>query len=207
MIMSLQPPSFEELLDWIEGRLDTSDAAAMAARVEVADEETRRTVAWIERFMEQGRAMPLPTPPPIVRQRLRQVFKAHSEPPLTVETILTGLVFDSRKGRELVGVRGPASTDDRFHLGFECAEGYVMLDVAPAAGGEMDIDGQVLLASIGPPVFDAVARHAAGDRSSSLGDTFGRFSLAAVPASASSLELSNGEVVLVVPLELEPNYQ
>ncbi len=203
--MSLQPPSFEELLDWIEGRLDESDAAAMEARVEVADEETRRTAAWIEHFMDQSRAMSLPTPPPIVRQRLRQVFKSHSESQLSVETIIAGLVFDSRKGRELVGVRGPASTDDRFHLGFECAEGYIMLDVAPAADGEMDIDGQVLLAGIGPPVFEAVARHATGDRSSALGDEFGRFALAAVPAATSSLELSNGELTLVLPLELDGN--
>ncbi|MCP3988162.1 MAG: hypothetical protein GY724_03745 [Actinomycetia bacterium] len=207
MSMPLQRPSFEELLDWIEGRLDPSDAAAMKARVDAADEETQRAVAWIECFLDRSRAMPLPAPPPIVRQRLRQVFKSHFESRSSVETIIVDLVFDSREGRELVGVRGPASTDDQFHLGFECADGYIMLDVARTGGEEMDIEGQVLLAGVGPPVFEAVARHGARDRSSALGDTFGRFALTAVPASISSLELSNGEMVLVVPLDLDSGGQ
>ncbi len=96
-------PTFTQLLDWVDGRLDADRADAVAAHVASSAEATS-TVAWIRSFREAGSAMPLQTPPEALRTSLRDVFRRHSTIPPGTGPVreLTG---DPRPLRVAAGAR------------------------------------------------------------------------------------------------------
>lgn len=44
-------PSFAELLDWLEGRMDPSEDSSIARRVAEGDRSTHEKVEWISGFL------------------------------------------------------------------------------------------------------------------------------------------------------------
>lgn len=198
----LHEPSFETLVDWIEGRLDRREAESVSARVAVGDAETKRTIEWIHGFLELSGVNPLPAPPPIVRQRLRQTFERHANAEREVREFLAQIVFDSRSDAELVGVRGVALTDESFHIAYATEAAHVLIDVLPHDDGTADLAGQVVLSDLGPPVFEASTTGASPARASIEGDGHGRFRLDGVPIDTTGLRLGNGEVEIELPIDL-----
>ena len=61
------PPTFTELVDWVDGRLDQQQAADVESRVATGGEETSATVDWIREFKAAAELMPLVAPPEHVR--------------------------------------------------------------------------------------------------------------------------------------------
>jgi hypothetical protein len=192
-------PTFRQLVDWVEGRLTRRDATEVGAAVDRGGPDVERTVAWIRDFIELGRRHPLPTPPPIVRQRLRQSFGRHNGqlPPLRRET--ADLMFDSRDDAVVAGVRGGPSLDDGYRLAFASESVGVLVDVLPASDRTVDLEGQVLTPDGSAPVWEVTVHHPRGRRTDSGGDRNGSFSIDDVPLDVISLRLSNGEVELDIP--------
>ncbi|MGH1490142.1 MAG: hypothetical protein ACRBK7_12240 [Acidimicrobiales bacterium] len=197
-----QRPSFLELTDWIDGRLTRSRAADIAAQVESGDTETVETAEWIEGFFRFGQQNPLPVPPAIVRQRLRQSFQRHNGRELEIERKSAELSFDSRDDAVLAGVRGGFEVEDGYRLAFAADSLGVLVDVLPGGPGTVRLDGQVLTANPEAPVWNTTVDHPEGTLQDIGGDGQGCFSIDDVPLDATRLVLSNGlmEIEILEPL-------
>ncbi len=212
---SERPPSFARLADWVDGRLTRGDASNMDGRVQRAGTETADAVAWLRGFARFGRRNPLPAPPPIVRQRLRQSFERHhGRAPETVR-LTAALSFDSRDDVVLSGVRGGFEIDEGYHLAFAAESFGVLVDVLPremggggaTATAAVRLDGQVLTADPHAPVWSATIEHPGGTMTDISGDRDGCFAVDNVPMDATRLLLSNGvtEIEIIRPLG-DPGY-
>lgn len=197
---------YATLADWLEGRLEPADAAHVAATVEHGDPSLQAAARWLQGFLRCTDQMPLLTPPPLVRQRLRQHFRRWSEakaileqPPLIAEMML---LFDSRMDRPLVQVRGSGDSS-AVHLAFRSDQADLVVDLHPQPEGTLRLEGQVLpIDAEGSPVFEATATGDGFSRRSVDGDELGRFVLDCLPASQTELRVSNGELMLVAGLDL-----
>ena len=200
-------PSFGTLLDWLEGRLDPTEASQVSGSVAEGDSRTRAAVQWLQSFLVTAQAFPAPEPPPIIRQSLRQHFvrwsKARAalraEPHLVDATML----FDSRQDLALAGFRGGGETDDAYHLAFTADVADLVIDVRRIADGQVRLDGQVLVGDpAAAPVFAAEAAGPGFRVRTVDGDELGRFTLPEVPAGFCRLTVSNGETLLRAELDL-----
>lgn len=195
-------PTFRQLLDWVEGRLDPRAAASLEEQVADADDETHRTITWIRSFLEQSRHQPLEGPPPIVRQRLRQAFAGRAGAAQEVERLAAELTFDSRLGPELVGVRAAPGDEEYgrpFQLAFRAGAIDILLDVS-ASSGTYQLEGQVFAPGQTAEVWVATAECAGSTRTDIRGDELGSFSVAAIRGVPRRLSLSNGVVEINIPL-------
>jgi len=197
-------PTFRKLLDWVEGRLDPEEAARIEALVEAGGPATRRSVEWIEGLVRFGRDHPMPDPPPLLRQRLRQSFDRHHgllDPPVRLEAMLS---FDSRRDADLVGVRSGSGEGAGYWLSFEAGSTTVVVDVLPEPEN-IRIDGQVLSPDSGAAIWQATIDHPGGTLSSLTGDDVGLFGITGVPADATKLTVSNGLVEIEIAEPLGPD--
>jgi len=192
-------PTFRQLVDWVEGRLTRDEAVEIGAAVRSGGPDVQATVSWIRDFIQLGRDHPLPTPPPIVRQRLQQSFRRHQgqSSPLRRET--AALMFDSRDDAVVAGVRGGPSLDDGYRLAFASESVGVLVDVLPESTTTVRLEGQVLTPEGSAPVWVVTVQFPGGRRTDSNGDRNGSFTVDRVPLDATRLQLSNGELEVDIP--------
>ena len=200
-------PTFEILLDWLEGRLDGAQAAQVSAQVAEGDNRTRTTVRWLQGFLATARRFPAPEPPPIIRQHLRQHFRrwctARAAMRAEPRRVDATLLFDSRQDLVLAGFRGGDETEDAYNLAFTTDVGDLVVDVRRVGNGQLRLDGQVLLGdAAAAPVFSADVAGPGYAVRTVDGDELGRFTLPQVPSGRCRLEVSNGEIILQTELDL-----
>ncbi|WP_435770801.1 hypothetical protein [Nocardioides sp. SYSU DS0651] len=190
-------PSFAELLDLAEGRLDDDRARLLADRIAV-DDQAADTLAWIEQFLADARRLPLHAPPADLSARLRDVFAEHHGARADDTWTDAGLLHDTRV--QAAGLRS-AGTQDAVHLAFDSAFGRFVLEVRRAGAGTVDLAGLVLLDrdSAGADVSfleaGVVRRVARTDR-------HGRFEARDVPAVVDELRLAAGAARVRTELDL-----
>lgn len=201
-------PGFAELLDWLEDRLEPSQAAEVAAAVAGGDVRTRGTVEWLRGFLAAAQALPLAEPPPIVRQSLAQAFdrwrRARAELDQQPRLVRAQLLFDSREDVAAAGLRAVVSGGEVVHLAYTMEAGDLLLDVYEAGQGRVRLEGQVLLAEPGPPVFEVSVSSPGCTVRTIDGDELGRFSLREVPQARCQLRATNGVITIVAELNLAP---
>ena len=93
-----QKVDFNQLVDWIDGRLDEQEAAMMAAQVAVADQETQAMVEWLQSFKQTSQNITL-LPPMEMRPTLVARFEewaAERREPSLLQQIVAALTFDSK---------------------------------------------------------------------------------------------------------------
>lgn len=203
-----RPPSFETLLDWIEGRLDPAQADEVRVLAE-EDERVGRTISWLRGIIDAGRDLPLQSPPPLVRQSLVQQFRRWSRAQALLEESPqidhAQLLFDSREDLALVGFRSLADGSEATHLAYTARVADLLLDVHPEADGRVRIDGQVLMTSSSQAVFFEASATGVGFQSRTVdGDDIGRFSIKGVPNVPCRVTVTNGELTIVADVNLGP---
>jgi hypothetical protein len=198
-------PTFPELADWVDGRLD----AATASGVERAlgDPATAATLRWLHGFRRLARELPVEAPPAIIRQNLRRAFARRVDPQPTVGIIelAARLVFDSRRHLEPAGVRAVTDAGRSVHLAFAAPGIDLVVDVHRRPDGDLlDLDVQVYLDEDRPqaPVFEAVARGSGWITRTSECDVLGRFRLQRIGPEEVGLRVTNGEIALTASLDL-----
>ena len=204
------PPDFGALLDWLEGRLDSTTAATVAAAVTDGDARTRATVAWLERFLAATRAPSVPEVPEVpseVRRNLRRAFEdrhgARPSQQMSARQRAATLIFDSRRDLAPVGMRGDGRLDDVFHLAWTTPEADLVLDVRLLGVSRVRLDGQVLIAAADTATLFAACVRGAGFLERTVEcDELGRFSLASVPDDVSELRVTKGELAIIADLDL-----
>lgn len=132
--MTTVRPSFTELVDWLDGRLDVDEAEAVASYVAEGDPQTLESVEWILGFVDGAVSMPLEQPPPELGGRLRGIFDRLHRPRAGRDWCDATLLHDARDRARSGGV----------HLAFESDLGRFVLDAIPARAGEVDVEGLVL---------------------------------------------------------------
>jgi hypothetical protein len=143
-----EQPTFTELLDWLEGRLDDRQSADVADRVAHADESTAETVAWLRSFLDSARRMPLQAPPAEASAALRTAVRERLTPWDPGEYVDAALVYDSRTAEAAGGTRAGLTPEDKhdrdvYHLIFDTEIGRVVLDVMRNVDGGVDVQGSL----------------------------------------------------------------
>jgi hypothetical protein len=200
-------PDFEVLVEWVEGHLDADTSAKVSEAVMAGDPEATASVEWLQEFLDVARAMPLHKPPPIIRQNLFRYFARWSQARATLDYPRLELnarpLFDSRLDLAPVGVRGLNDVEAIAHLAYTTDHADLVLDVSRVGGGMVRLEGQVLLTDDSQAhIFQAVVTGPSGTWRTIDGDALGRFCLAAVPEDASGLQVTNGDMTIVVALDL-----
>ena len=201
---------YQDRLDELAG----PDAAALLAGLDLPEgvpiDVLVADYPWLGPLLEAGRDLPLQTVPRSLSVRLRALIHTHEsmdEPEAAARPRpqVARLHSDSRKQRELVGVRG--GNVDNWTMMFRSALADVVIGVSAIAEGSVRLSGQVL-------VHDGDARQFRAELSSDSaasslhmtdsGDAFGRFTFAPVPAEPLQLVLSDGLTDIVAAVDLEP---
>lgn len=202
-----QRMDFGALADWIEGRMDRETSAQVTAAVESNDPILFRRLSWLHKFLDTAEAMPLISPPLIVRQKLRQHFArwsgAQPRPEASRPIYQARLIYDSRSDRTLESVRGPWIDDETIHLAFGSGVADLVIDAHPLDQNRFAVKGQVLLAEpSSSPIFEAAVTCENVTTRTLAGDQFGRFELVGVPAGTAEFWATNGEVMIEATVEL-----
>lgn len=138
-------PGFDEILDWIEGRLPPGEAEAVAEHV-AADEDVRAEAEWLRSFAKVSEDIVLDSPPPEVRTELSRRFEGFAEgrrQPGLLHRIFATLTFEG--GMEpAFGVRSVGSPEAQRHFVYSTDLADVSFSVRPRRGGGLDLMGQIL---------------------------------------------------------------
>lgn len=194
-------PSAELILDWLEGRLPPAEAAAVERAVARPGSAAQRFAAWAEQFHRLAGELPLVDPPPVIAQRLRRLHAQSRGRTRATARLLARLDVDSRLPDAMVAVRGPfLEVTSRVQLTFTTDAADVVLDIAPAGSGTVDLRGQVLARQQMPSAFEATASGPSGSISTIEGDDQGSFVLQRVPVDADLIVVTNGEITIEIPL-------
>ena len=151
------PLNFEQLVDWIEGRLSAEETAVIAAEVAQAGEETKRLISWIQLFHRASDEIVMPPLPPERRRLLQRRFEQFAEGrrrPGFLQRLVASLTFDSRQQLGLAGAREAAIQAEPRQLVYSTEIADIALNIQQEAAGVFTIAGQVF------PMSDEVSMDA-----------------------------------------------
>ncbi len=204
--MSAEPKvTFARIADWVDGRLSEQESDQVAAAV-AADPELQADLEWMQELVRTGRALPLVAEPPLLRQRLRQLYRRWARDqvapaPSLFESFIMP-IFDSRRDRLAVGVRGPYPDGDTIHLVWRTDLAELIVEARPSGADRFRLTGQVLLGhATSSPIFEAIATGPDCTVRTVDGDHEGRFALD-VPSNATRLRVSNGDLTILGSIDL-----
>ena len=192
-------PTFTDLLDWVEGRLQPEQSDQVAAYVDTADPATLETVEWIRDFLQEARSKPLAQPPAELSARLRDVFVGLHSPEQSSDWTDASLLYDTRMGLAAAGVR---SADDGVHLAFDSDLGRFVLDAVPAGTGEVDVQGLIMLDGDATGV-DLAFLQAGLLRRAAHATKDGRIDVRGVPVDVDEMWLTSGGTRVRARLDLQ----
>ncbi len=193
-------PTLTDLLDWVEGRLSEERSDQVSAYVDTADPTTLETVEWIRGILEGARSMPLVQPPADLSARLRDVFGGLHSPQQGSEWSDASLLYDTRLGLTAAGVR---SADDGVHLAFTSELGRFVIDAAPAAPGEVDIHGLIMLEDADGTGVDLAFLQGGSLRRAARATRDGRIDVRGVPVDVDELWLTSEGTRVRARLDLQ----
>jgi hypothetical protein len=184
-----RPPTFLELVDLLDGRLDETAAREVQQRVEDAGPETARTIAWIQKFKDDAGALRLPPVPERLSAQLRDLFPGFANPAATGDWSDAVLLSDTRDPAAAAGIRGATLTESA-HLAYSSDAGRFLVEVSPAGRGAVDVRGLLMLD--GDEQVD-VALLAGGElQRATRARANGSFELLGLPATVDELWLTSG---------------
>jgi anti-sigma factor RsiW len=135
-------PTFEQILDWVEGRLQPADAERVAHLVE-SDSELRASADWARAFVRRSSASRLEAAPDNARAAVFKLIATRRKPqPSAVQRMVAALLPNSRPR---LAVRGSQRAAQR-QLTFSAELADVVVNIQPHAHQKQsNIQGQVLV--------------------------------------------------------------
>lgn len=200
----INKPSFEKLVDWLEGRLSAPEAEQVAAQV-AADETLQTDVAWLQTFHQRRQQIIFAAPPANLRTELGRRFAAHTaenRPPTLWERLTAVLKFDSYTQLAAAAVRSLPSHERQLVYSTNRAD--VALTIQTNFPDRLfQLYGQVL------PIQDETAGSLSAqlvqhqqERWFTMTDEVGEFVLEKIPAGEYELVIGNDQFQIIVPLQL-----
>ena len=203
-------PRFSELLDWLEGRLLPDDARAMAERLQSADAATQADLDWLRLFLQARQSVQFASPPPGVRETLKQRFAAYAdarEPPSPFQRWLATLTFDSRAQPVTAGLRSAAEEGQQRQLIYTTEAAEIALTVQSILPDKnFIVIGQIFpMGDTLTHTFSIQLLHDAGEVALATADELGEFTFSDLPAGEYDIVVSAGQYEMVISsLRLHP---
>ena len=203
-------PRFSELLDWLEGRLPPDKARDVAERLQTADAATQADLDWLRLFLEARQSVQFASPPPGVRETLKQRFAAYAEarePPGPFQRWLATLTFDSRAQPVTAGLRSAAEEGQQRQLIYTTEAAEIALTVQSILPDKnFIVTGQIFPMGDTPThTFSIQLLRDAWEVALAATDELGEFTFADLPAGEYDIVVSAGQYEVVIPsLHLQP---
>ena len=197
-------PRFSELLDWLEGRLPPDEAQAMAERLHAADAATQADLDWLRIFLQARQSIQFASPPPSVRDTLKQRFAAYAdarEPPGPFQRWLANLTFDSRAQAVTAGLRSAAEEGQQRQLIYSTEAAEIALTVQSILPDKnFMVTGQIFpMGDIPTHTFSIQLLRDAWEVALAATDELGEFTFADLPAGEYEIVASAGQYEVVIP--------
>lgn len=197
-------PRFSELLDWLEGRLPPDQAQAVAERLENADAATQADLDWLRLFLQARQSVHFATPPPRLREMLKERFTAYAEarqPPGLFQRLLATLTFDSRLQPATAGLRSVADEGPQQQLLYSTEAAEIALTVRPALPNKnFTVTGQVFPVGDSPAnTFSIQLLRDVQEVGLVSADELGEFSFVNLPAGDYNMVVSTGQYEVIIP--------
>ena len=199
-------PPFAELLDWLEGRLPPDKAQALAERLQSADAATQADLDWLRLFLQARQSVHFASPPPGVRETLKQRFAAYAEapePPGPFQRWLATLTFDSRAQPVTAGLRSAqlAQEGQQRQLIYTTEAAEIALNVhSIRPDKDFMVTGQIFPTADSPThAFSIQLLRDAGEVALAAADELGEFTFADIPAGEYDMVVSAGQYEVVIP--------
>ena len=197
-------PRFSELLDWLEGRLPPKDARAVAERLQSADAATQADLEWLRLFLQVRQSIQFTSPPPSVRETLRQAFAGYAEarePPGPFQRWLATLTFDSRAQPVTAGLRSAAEEGQQRQLIYTTAAAEIALTVQSILPNKnLVVTGQIFpMGDIPTQTFSIQLLRDAGEVALATTDELGEFTFAELPAGEYHMVVSTALYEIFIP--------
>ncbi len=149
-------PSFERLIDYLDGRLANEEADRVAAHLASECTHCAPTRDWYVTVRQAASADDSTAPPPWTLKRAIKIFGEKGSRPRLVERLgraVASLVFDSFAQPALLGVRSTETANRQ--LLYHAGDYSIDLQVAQLEEARTDVRGQILRE--GEERFESVA--------------------------------------------------
>ena len=199
-------PRFSELLDWLEGRLPPDEAQALAERLQTADAATQADLDWLRLFLQARQSIQIASPPPSVRETLKQRFGAYAEarePPAPFQRWLATLTFDSRAQPLTAGLRSAQRAEEgqQRQLIYTTEAAEIALTVQSILPNKnFIVTGQIFpMADTPTDAFSIQLLRDAGEVALAAADELGEFTFADIPVGEYDMVVSAGQYEVIIP--------
>ncbi|MBK8903189.1 MAG: hypothetical protein IPM53_18530 [Anaerolineaceae bacterium] len=202
-----KPPEFDQLMDWLEGRLSEEEAQAVSDRVAVSGEAVQQDVAWLRKFYWASQTIMFAEPPEELTEQLEQRFARYARSRRSTfdyKRLIASLSFDSHK-QMARGVRTAVSSGTQRQLVYNTEPATIICTLQQRSSGEQfDLLGQVLpLQESDASLIHVLLLQEQKTLDSTLTDDLGEFNLKALSTGAYELILSGEHFEITIPaLEL-----
>ncbi|HYP28260.1 MAG TPA: hypothetical protein VE262_16215 [Blastocatellia bacterium] len=149
-------PSFERLIDYLDGRLAEEEAERLSEHVASDCRHCAPTRDWYVLVRQSVSADDSVEPPPWVLKRAVRIFDEKGSRPRLKERLgraVASLVFDSFAQPAILGVRSTETANRQ--LLYRAGDYSIDLQIAPSEGARLDVRGQILRE--GEERFESVA--------------------------------------------------
>lgn len=198
-------PSFEQLVDFLDQRLDETEAEAVATHI-TGCSACASVTGWYERVRLITASDVSIAPPSWVLKRAVRIFdtkKLRQTPGLTerIGQAIASLVFDSFARPALAGVRSTETANRQ--LLYRAGDYSVDLQIAPSERSTLDLIGQVL--KEGEPSFESVSglkldiARSGGVVFSAITDEMGEFKVSEIEPGVYDLRVQLPEGSITLP--------
>jgi hypothetical protein len=197
-------PSFEHLLDYLDGLLTPSETARIEGHLAAGCHQCHEYRQWYEGVRAITASDDSEAPPPWVLKRALRIFEARLTRPriaARVGQLVASLVFDSMARPALAGTRSTESANRQ--LLYRAGDYSVDLQIAASTQTSGDLLGQVLRE--GEVAFDSVAglklELAAEGRPSrsAVTDQMGEFTINQIECGVYDLRIEMPEGSVTIP--------
>jgi len=195
---------FEQLLDWLEGRLAAEAATTVERQVATAGPEVQAQVAWLRAFTALQQTVTLAKPPATVRAQLTEEFARYAaakQQPSLFQRLVAALTFDSAHQPGLVGVRAGQAEQARQFV-YSTGQVDVTLNLQPHKQAQrFTLIGQILSNEPGMDLaaFCVQLLQETNEIGITLADDLGEFSFEAVEPGTYALVLSTDDQEILLP--------
>lgn len=195
---------FEQILDWLEGRLPAEVATAVERQVVTAGPEVHAQVAWLRAFTALQQTVTLAKPPATVRAQLTEQFARYAaakQQPNLLQRLVAALTFDSARQPGLVGVRtGQAERARQFVYSTGPVDVTLNLQLRKQTQ-RLNLIGQILANEPGVDLaaFCVQLLQATHEIGITQADDLGEFSFDALEPGTYQLVLSTDDQEIVLP--------
>ena len=202
-------PTFNELLDFSEGRLSESDHQRVAELISAHAGELEADLKWVQDFLSKSRATPIHPLPAGLEERLQNLYARTAEKPLaekvsgwmgTIRRVVAELVDPGMApGYAAAGLRSKAFESTPRQWAFRTERCDIWINALARPDERYDLHGQIYSHAEEDPATGCAAQLLKEDRDFGLAtvDDYGEFLIRNVPAGEYSLVIAGEESELV----------